>query len=218
MKFFSARQAIHDAYAIHLTSKGFEVNLVSATRKPDFSDGLTSIHRCKDATRAQKLAEFNPVGFYAEDRSQKQNNDSRICDAVEAGMVIAAVESLEEPFQSWAKWAYGPRTEHFLPEQGRFFQWLEQDVSEKLASSERDYRETTRQRIKDVVAYTVLDYRSYVTTGRHIYPSSLIIKKCRIQRQNWKRDFQQWQEDYWGVCDGCLDRRALFPVGRIIYR
>ncbi len=27
MKFYSARQAIHDAYAIHLTSKGFEVNL-----------------------------------------------------------------------------------------------------------------------------------------------------------------------------------------------
>lgn len=26
MKFYSERQAIHDAYAIHLTSKGFEVN------------------------------------------------------------------------------------------------------------------------------------------------------------------------------------------------
>ena len=69
MKFISARQAIHDAYATNLTSKGFEVN---------------------------------PEGFRSS-KTNKQNNDNRICHTVEAGIVIAAVEGLEEPFRSWAK-------------------------------------------------------------------------------------------------------------------
>ena len=179
MKFYSARQAIHDAYAIHLTSKGFEVN---------------------------------PLAFRAGGQSSKLDNDWLICNAVEAGMVITVVEKLEEPFRSWAKWAYGPRTEHFLPEQGRFFDWLEQDVTERLASSERDYREVTKQRIRDVVAYTVLDYRSYAINGRHLYPTNLIIKKCRIQKQNWRRDFLFWQDYYWKLCDEHMDKRSLIEI------
>ncbi len=185
MKFYSARQAIHDAYAIHLTSKGFEVN---------------------------------PLAFQAGSQSIKLDNNLLICNAVEAGKVIAAVENLDEPFRSWAKWAYGPRTEHLLPEQRRFFQWLEQDVTDKLAESDRDYRESTQRRIRDVVAYTVLDYRSYVTNGQHLYPTSLIIKKCRIQKQNWKRDFQRWQVDFWELCDVSLDRRALFPMNCLLQK
>ena len=181
MKFYSARQAIHDAYAIHLTSKGFEVN---------------------------------PLASRMGSHSIKQENDLLICNAVEAGKIIAAVEKLDEPFRSWAKWVYAPRTEHFMPEQGRFFQWLEQDVTENLAKSERDYREATKQRIRDVVAYTVMDYRSYVTNGQHLYPASLIIKKCRIQRQNWKRDFQEWHGVYWKMCDEYLDKTALIGIVR----
>ena len=100
MKFYSARQAIHDAYAIHLTSKGFEVN---------------------------------PLASRMGSHSIKQENDLLICNAVAAGKIIAAVEKLDEPFRSWAKWVYGPRTEHFMPEQGRFFKWLEQDVTKQLA-------------------------------------------------------------------------------------
>ncbi|WP_163372648.1 bacteriophage antitermination protein Q [Endozoicomonas acroporae] len=183
MKFYSARQAIHDAYAIHLTSRGFEVN---------------------------------PLAFRAGSQSSKLDNNLLICNAVEAGKVIAAVEKLDEPFRSWAKWAYAPRTEHFMPEQGRFFQWLEQDVTEQLAKSGRDYREATKQRIRDVVAYTVLDYRSYVTNGQHLYPSSLIIKKCRIQKQNWKRDFQMWHAKYWNVCDKILDANTLILLKNLI--
>ncbi|UYM16268.1 hypothetical protein [Endozoicomonas euniceicola] len=151
MKFLSARQAIHDAYATNLTSKGFEIN---------------------------------PVSFPSSGNTRKQSNDSRICHTVEAGIVIAAVEGLEEPFRSWAKWAYGPRTQEFLPEQNRFFRWLDEDVARRLGESERQYREVTRQRIRDVVAYTVLDYRSFIISGRHLYPVSEIIKRCRIQRQN----------------------------------
>lgn len=176
MKFYSARQAIHDAYAIHLTSKGFEAN---------------------------------SLAFHSGSQSSKLDNNLLICNAVEAGKVIAAVEKLDEPFRSWAKWAYGPRTEHLLPDQRRFFQWLAQDVTERLSGSERGYREATIQRIRDVVAYTVLDYRSYVTNGQHLYPSSLIIKKCRIHRQNWKRDYQPWYESYWIFCDSCLDKNSL---------
>ena len=183
MKFYSARQAIHDAYAIHLRSKGFEIN---------------------------------PVSFRSANGSQKQNNDQRICNAVEAGKIIAAVESLEEPFRSWAKWAYGPRTQEFLPEQAKFFQWLEQDVNQRLASSEREYRDTTLQRIRDVVAYTVLDYRGYAVNERHLYTASLIIRKCRIQRQNWRRDFERWWEVYWDQCDRNLDYACLTKVSASI--
>ncbi|WP_299730136.1 bacteriophage antitermination protein Q [uncultured Endozoicomonas sp.] len=183
MKFHSARQAIHDAYAIHLTSKGFDVN---------------------------------PVAFRSGGKSNKLDNNRLICNAVEAGMVIAAVEKLEEPFRSWAIWAYGPRTKHFLPEQGRFFQWLEQDVTERLAKSERDYREATEQRIRDVVAYTVLDYRSYAANGRHLYSTSLVINKCRIHRQNWKRDFLSWHEYYWQFCDHNLDRTSLLSASESV--
>lgn len=184
MKFLSARQAIHDAYATNLTGKGLD---------------------------------FNPVSFGAKGRC-RQSNDNRICHTVEAGMVIAVVESLDEPFQSWAKWAYAPRTQEYLPEQARFFQWLDQDVTEQFACIDRDYREATKQRIRDVVAYTVMDYRSFIVSERHLYPTSLIIKHCKIQRQNWQRDFESWHRYYWGLCDGSFDRTALMPVGSVLER
>ena len=185
MKFISARQAIHDAYATNLTSKGFEVN---------------------------------PVGFRSGSKTNKQNNDNRICHTVEAGIVIAAVEGLEEPFRSWAKWAYGPRTQEFLPEQARLFQWLEQDITEHFACIEREYREATKQKIRDVVAYTVLDYRSFSINERHLYPVSLIISRCKIVRQNWKRDFLPWHRYYWNLCDAYLDRNCLLSVRKAIER
>ena len=183
MKFISARQAIHDAYATNLTSKGFEVN---------------------------------PVGFRSGSKTNKQNNDNRICHTVEAGIVIAAVEALEEPFRSWAKWAYGPRTQEFLPEQNCFFRWLDSSVTENFASIDREYRQVTKQKIRDVVAYSVMDYRSYTISGKHLYPVSMIIKRCGIIRQNWKRDFEHWHRYYWRVYNDYLDRSALVTVGEVV--
>ena len=133
-------------------------------------------------------------------------------------MVIATVESLEEPYSSWVKWAYGPRTAHTLPEQGRFFQWLEQDVMTRLEGMERNVRQATCDKVRDVVAYTVLDYRSYSLNERHLYPVNLIIKRCKIHRGNWKRDFQFWHEFYWNFCDRQLDRTALIPVANTLNR
>ncbi|MCW7553322.1 hypothetical protein NX722_11865 [Endozoicomonas gorgoniicola] len=185
MKFLSARQAIHDAYATNLTSKGFEIN---------------------------------PVSFRSSGNTRKQSNDSRICHTVEAGIVIAAVEGLEEPFRSWAKWAYGPRTQEFLPEQNRFFRWLDEDVDRRLGESERQYRNSTRQKIKDVVAYSVMDYRSYIISERHLYPVSLIINRCKIIRQNWKRDFEPWHQLYWQLCDTYFDQNCLASVAEVIGR
>ena len=151
MKWTSARQAIHDGYATHLTSKGFEVNQTAPVRKPDFFSVLNSIHKAREVKREEKLAQFCPVGFYRENRTRKQVNNHQVCHAVEAGLIISAVEGLKEPFKSWAKWAYGPRTQEYLPEQARFFRWLDQDVSDKLASSERKYKEATQRRIRDVL-------------------------------------------------------------------
>ncbi len=218
MILLSARQAIHDAYALNLTSKGLEVNFVSEAKKPDFAQYLRNVHRCKDETRDRLLDEFNPVGFFTEDSSQKLNTNNLICHAVEAGMIISAVEGLPEPFKAWAKWAYGPRTEEFLPEQGRFFRWLDQDVTENFESIDRVYREVTREKIRDVVAYTVLNYRSYVINGKQLYPTSLIINRCKIHRQNWKRDFESWHDYYWNLCDTYLDKSALPSVASIVLR
>lgn len=185
MKLRSARQVIHDAYALHLMGK---------------STGI------------------DPKEFWQESQSRKPDNNQQVCNAVEAGMVIATVESLPEPYCSWAKWAYGPQTERTLPEQGRFFQWLEQDVNCRLESMEHNYRQATRNKIRDVVAYTVLDYRSYAVNERHSYPVSQIIKRCKIHRGNWQRDFQPWHEHYWTVCDRQMDRTALIPVADTLNR
>ena len=185
MKLRSARQAIHDAYALHLTGKSIGID---------------------------------PREFWQEGSSKKPDNNRQVCDAVEAGMIIAAVERLEEPYCSWAKWAYGPRVEQTLPEQARFFHWLEQDVMNRLVGMERNYRQATRDKIRDVVAYTVLDYRSYAVTERHRYPVKRIIKRCKIHRGNWQRDFQPWHDHYWNFCDRQLDRTVLIPVARVVHR
>ncbi|UYM16217.1 hypothetical protein [Endozoicomonas euniceicola] len=216
MKFISARQAIHDAYATNLTSKGFEVNLVALSCSPDFSQHLQSIHRRKQQHREKLLAEFNPVGFYSEDRIGKDCNNHRICHNVEAGKVISVVESLDEPFRSWAKWAYGPRTQEYLREQRTFFQWLDNDITENFSSIDRKYREVTKQKIRDVVAYCVMDYRSYIISGKHLYPVPLIINRCGIIRQNWKRDFESWHRYYWDLCDEYLDPGCLLALGAVL--
>ena len=48
--------------------------------------------------------------------------------------------------------------------------------------------------------------------------TSLIINRCKIQRQNWKRDFEPWHEYYWKYCDQQLDRMALVPVANSVQR
>lgn len=218
MKFLSARQAIHDAYATNLTSKGFEFNQLTSTPKPDFTAYLQNAHRCKPETREKRLTDFKPVGFYSEDRTGKNTINNQICHNVEAGKIISVVESLEDPFRSWAKWAYGPRTQEYLPEQRRFFEWLDNDISENFASIDRKYREATQAKIRDMVAYCVMDYRSYILSGNHLYPISLIISKCGIIRQNWKRDFQPWHHYYWCLCDEYLDKASLSAVGALVWK
>ncbi len=218
MRFTSARQAIHDAYAMNLTSKGFEVKQTIAVRKPDFAAFLRNTHRKKIKKRKQLLAEFNPVGFYRDDQSHRQTINHRICDTVEAGMIIAVVESLPEPIKSWAVWAYGPQSRDYLREQGRFFSWLDRDVENNFAAIDRNYRPATRLKIRSVVAYTVTDYRRFILSGEHICPVKEIIKRCNIQRQNWKRDYQHWHEYYWNLCDTYLDRGCLPVVARVVGR
>ncbi|WP_419831252.1 hypothetical protein [Endozoicomonas atrinae] len=185
MILLSARQAIHDAYAVHLTGKSYAID---------------------------------PQEFWESNQGKNPNINQQICNAVEAGMIISTVEGLDEPYKSWAKWAYAPRTEHHLPDQGRFFEWLDRDVRQNLESIERKYREVTKEKIRDVVAYAVLDYRAFVINEIHLYPVSLIINRCNIQRQNWKRDFEPWHEYYWQFCDQQLDRMALVPVANSVQR
>ena len=108
MKFYTARQAIHDAYALHLRSKGFEVNQVSAVSKPDWSAQMARIQRMKEQPRVAALAEFAPVGHYRGEQSVKLDTDRLIWDSVQAGWVIAAVEVLPPHLKAWCYWCYTP--------------------------------------------------------------------------------------------------------------
>ncbi|AMO58132.1 hypothetical protein GZ77_20575 [Endozoicomonas montiporae] len=115
MRFYSARQAIHEAYFIHLKSKGFEVKLTDALREPDFSGYLRKAHRKHhddeardEKRRAEMLGQFQPVGFYQEDRSVKLDANRLISDGAEAGKIIAVVEKLPAHLKSWCYWCYSP--------------------------------------------------------------------------------------------------------------
>ena len=99
---------------------------------------------------------------------------------------------------------------------GFFFQWLDSSVTENFASIKREYQEATKQKIRGVVAYCVMDYRSYIISGKHFYPVSLIINRCGIIRQNWKRDFESWHLYYWSLCDTYLDKACLSPVAEAV--
>lgn len=108
MRFFSARQAIHEAYSIHMRSKGFEVKLTDALREPDFSGYLRKAHKADEDKRDVMLSAFNPVGHYQEDRSVKLDTNRLISDSAEAGKIIAAVEKLPPHLKSWCYWCYSP--------------------------------------------------------------------------------------------------------------
>ena len=174
-----ARQAIWEAYAIHLTSKGFDVLDLGGS-------------------------------------TNTASNNALICNAVQAGKVIAVIESLPAHVRAWAVWAYGPRTENFgLSAQGAFFEWLVDDVAIRLLESKRRYGTGAAGKVRDVVAYTVMDYRHKVTIGKHLHTVAGIKKRCGIQHSNWKRDFADWRDCYIAVCDE-LDRQALRPLGSVL--
>ena len=148
--------------------------------------------------------------------SVKKDKGWRHCDEVESGIVQGVLSRLPEHLQAWAVWCHGPRVAEFLPEQGRFFHWLNEDVGIRLLSADRNYRPATCDKIRDVVGYTVMDYRHYTATGEHLYPVKEIRKRCGIQRQNWNRDFADWHEYYWLLCDKALDRAVLPVVGEAL--
>ncbi|WP_163370954.1 hypothetical protein [Endozoicomonas acroporae] len=138
-------------------------------------------------------------------------------DKLAAGLIMDALSSLPAHLQDWAVWCHGPRIEEYLPEQGRFFAWLNDDVAIRLLESERAYRPGTAAKVRDVVAYAVLDYRSYTTTGRHEYSVKRICKECGIVQNNWHRDFKTWHDYGWTLCDR-LDAKVLPVVGKVVRR
>ena len=123
MKFKSARQAIHDAYAIHMKSKGFEANLVAAVSELDASaeqakmqrqldrlqgKELTQLQTLKKQQLVERINNFAPVTFAHGDRSSKVDPDRLIADATDAAKVIAIVESLPPHLKTWCYWCYSP--------------------------------------------------------------------------------------------------------------
>ena len=188
MKLQSARQAIHDACTIHLRNRGLFVCM------PE----LVATHK------GQKTAAANA--------------DWQICDAVEAGMILAALAKLPTPVQAWAIWAYGPETPEYQPDKVRLFRWLVADLEQRLSQCTRQYRPATCKKIREVVMHTVFDFKHFMVSEKHRYPVPEIIRRCGIQRQNWTRDFQCWHSHYWDCCDQQLDRQALQAVAQVVYR
>ncbi|WP_163371060.1 hypothetical protein [Endozoicomonas acroporae] len=124
MKFYSARQAIHDAYAIHMRSKGFEVNLTAAVSELDVlgelakmrrqldrlpeDDRLTPAQRRQKAELVARLEGWAPVSFAHGDRSTKVDADRLIWDSKDAAKVISVVEKLPAHLKAWCYWCYSP--------------------------------------------------------------------------------------------------------------
>ncbi|WP_299733878.1 hypothetical protein [uncultured Endozoicomonas sp.] len=124
MKFYTARQAIHDAYAIHMRSKGFEVNLTAAVSELDVLKELSAMRRKLDKwqndeqlTPAQKrqkaelltkIDQYAPVAFAHGDRSSKVDADRLIWDSKDAAKVISVVEGLPVHLKAWCYWCYSP--------------------------------------------------------------------------------------------------------------
>ena len=216
MKFYTARQAIHDAYALHLRSKGFEVNQVSAVSKPDWSAQMARIQRMKEQPRVAALAEFAPVGHYRGDQSVKLDTDRLIWDSVQAGRVIAAVEALPMPMRDWVVWCYGPWGHAFeMNAQASLFGWISEQLDAAITGCQRRYRQVVVGKIRNVVAYTIIDYRHWMATDQHLYSNKAIKKNCRIQHGNWSRDFKQWQLWAHRLSDE-LDAKALPSVGKVL--
>lgn len=85
------RQAIHDAYCINLRSPG------------DIADSML-------APGAKRKGTGN-IARAGTNRGAKKSNNGLIAMQVEAGKIIAAVESLPPVEQAWIKWCYGPTLE-----------------------------------------------------------------------------------------------------------
>ncbi|WP_257282134.1 hypothetical protein [Endozoicomonas sp. ISHI1] len=190
MQFKSASQAIHDAYALGFKNKGLDV------------------HRMLTAD-------------FKSSRGYKDRNWQHV-DECESGLILLALAELQPHLQDWAVWCHGPRVAEYLPEQGRFFEWLNQEVGIRLLEYELEYRkkpfsEAVSSKIRDVVAYTALNYRHFTTTGQHQYSDSDIQKEASIHRQNWKRDYERWQSYAWRLFDE-LDRQILPLVAGVVVK
>lgn len=149
-------------------------------------------------------------------RSTKNNSASLIASGIEAGKVIAVVEALPKQLRHWAVWAYGPEAESFsLSAQAGFFKWLVERVDQALANSERQYREATAAKIRDVIAHAVLNHRSRSSNGRDLTPLKEIKRQCGIRPDKWLRDFAPWYSWMLDLCSW-LDRKTLPPVGKLL--
>ncbi|GAA4652066.1 hypothetical protein GCM10023116_43500 [Kistimonas scapharcae] len=153
---------------------------------------------------------------YQSTKGTKPISNSLIADGIEAGKVIAAVESLPKHLRAWAVWAYAPRVPEWeLPAQGVFFQWFADDVAIRLLEMEKVPRAGTADRIRSVSAWAALNWRDEKVSGKRPYSEAVIQKACGIQRQNWKRDYLCWYEWACGLCRG-LDSEALAPVSAVL--
>ncbi len=189
MQIGSASTAIHDAYAIGFIGKGQDM---------------------------EKMLSMD----FKSSRGFRDMNWHHV-DKCEAGLIIAELSRLPVHLQAWAIWCHGPRLPEYMPEQGRFFTWLNDDVGIKLLEQElereKKFSVGQLEKIRTVVACTAMDYQHFAITGQHEFPVSKIQKFSGIQRQNWKRDFQQWHSYAWNLCDE-LDREVLPLVGGVLGR
>ncbi|MGI9276857.1 MAG: hypothetical protein ACR2PT_18675 [Endozoicomonas sp.] len=135
---------------------------------------------------------------------------------LQAGKIIAAIEAQPVHLGSWLVWAYGPRVSSFeMPAQARVFDWLSAVSQKEINESQRQYRVATQKKIRDVIAWTVMDYRHFQMTEEHLYPVSEIKKRCQIRHANWKRDFQLWFHWTWMLCEQ-LDQEGLAPLEDVL--
>ncbi|RDH41610.1 bacteriophage antitermination protein Q [Zooshikella ganghwensis] len=134
------RKAIHDAYCINLRSNT-DLNPELQTKRLSIEKRLIQLNKqlkteMRNKQRIEQLLAYKPAQARA-DSSAKTNVNDIIGRQVEAGKVIAAVESLPGVQRAWVKWCYAPTLNDNVMKLV--------SIKERVKSTKKEVKSLTRQ-------------------------------------------------------------------------
>lgn len=192
MRFEHARQAIHDAYAVHHAGKGLEVPA-----------GVSSLPACRGRNRARATATVTSKG-----------NPWAIANQVEAGKIIAVVEAQPGLVKTWLLYAYAPPR---FTSQAAMERLIEHAYGQVYASDGANWagKAMKTQRVLAHVGLALADLAHSLVTGKPKYTMAEIARETGTPYKNWHRD---WEPLYIQLLRsfGALDREGLPAVIRVV--
>lgn len=187
MRFEHARQAIHDAYAIHHRGGNPEVT------------GASSLPACRGKNKARASATVT-----------KKGNPWAIVDQVEAGKIIAAVEALPAVARAWMLFAYAPSRfagQHVVE------QLIEHAYGAIFGTDGDSWsgKAVKTQRVLRLVSTALQDLAHSLVSMKPKFTAAERAREIGVGVKNWHRD---WSPLYIKVLSvfGALDQAGLPSV------